>query len=487
MKKVMPRNLKWVPVILLFLVIVGITVADDIGILAYGDIKIKLVSENFTESPDGSFEKDISQGAVSDNYTAVDIGGKYAPNRYDWLLSKGTGEIVKREDGSTDKNFTYKYETPGWYLIRVIASNSTDPGAQQTIIKNVYAQNPIKSEWSNFSATNLSQSKFGSPWEYVFNATYDSDGGKPDYVNYNFGDGTILNNQPLQKNHTFPNELSKTYTVTLTAKNLTHDKVFSDNITNIPFKPLPSPLISCNVTNFTTKENLVEKNGVIYVPAPYKVNFTSSSSWPYSSLYPTHSAGDWYYIWKLNGNQINSPYTKNEINKLYKKNPGTYNLEHRVCLNLTPDTIKGQVTNITTKKITVYKPIVANFTSSTVNCPKFPVVYTFKDTSTGSKIDSWYWDFGDQKNLTTTANTVTHEYSTWILCCKYDGKNSPMGLVHIKLINVDVGGLYANFNLDASSSNYPGRSVTLKNYQLMLILLLQVKGRRCYKNLFMGI
>ncbi|MDX8550155.1 PKD domain-containing protein [Methanospirillum sp. J.3.6.1-F.2.7.3] len=465
MKKVMPRNLKWVPVILLFLVIVGITVADDIGILAYGDIKIKLVSENFTESPDGSFNRDVSQGAVSDNYTAVDLGGTYTPDRYDWNLSRGTGGIVKKEDGSPDNYFTYTYDTPGWYLLTVTASNSTHTGALQTISKNVYAQNPIKIEWSNFSATNLSQSKFGSPWEYVFNATYDSDGGKPDYVNYNFGDETILNNQPLQKNHTFPNELSKTYTVTLTAKNLTHDKVFSDNITKTSFKPLPSPLLSCNVTNFTTKENLVEKNGVIYVPAPYKVNFTSSSSWPYSSLYPTHSAGDWYYIWKLNGNQINSPYTKNENFFAYTiTSPGTYDLEHRVCLNLTPDTIKGQVTNITTKKITVYKPIVANFTSSTVNCPTFPVIYTFKDTSTGSKIDSWYWDFGDQKNLTTTANTVTHEYSTpGSYAVNMTARNSTYGISPYKLNNVEVRGLYANFTSTPVHPIIRVDPVTLKN------------------------
>lgn len=406
--------------IILFLLLFGIVCggsivsAGDMEIEAFGDINFTLVSENYTFP--------IDNGPVVKNFWA-DVGpSTYSVDNYTWSIRP-----VQGGPGSFD-NFTsspqnydnFTFTNPGVYTLTCVAENvSTTP-------------HPTKTESCTFNATltingNFSYGPTGIAnlvnFTYIPNATSPI----PNEFEWNFGDNSA--NRTVANNVTtyYQYATSGNYTVVVTARKIQTDtpKTYSQYI-----------LASSNSSAITVNASPV---AAFWIAGNYTKNVT-----PFLAEFHNNSTNATNYTWQYGDG---SPSEANNSAIIYHDylNPG------RFLVNLTATSSWGS--NTTSKLLIGYKNISANYTYALESCPAFPVNVTFRDnSSTGSNIDRWDWNFGDGVTVVnTTTNSVTHafqypqSYNVTMI-----GYNDTYEISNLTNQTIDVTGLYANFTRQPS-------------------------------------
>jgi hypothetical protein len=359
----------------------------DIGIMAAGDVKFNLVSDNF------SFNfTDLNP--VVKGFNVVRDGGTYAPDRFNWTLKYPNGTTAVEALNSVSDNYSFTFPHPGQYSLIVMASNSSTPpnglGLSEWFYPEntagssgvpVYARMPVLGQVVYWGVYN---------WEYQFGYTLDAFSAVPDLNNglvWNFSDGsTDRSTYPNRINHTFPYSSPyevKCYDFNVTAYNKTSDLVFLPNVSGDLTICIPPPPVS----DFFIVDNNT-KAPVRIAPVPAIVDFINNSS-----TFPSYGGSPLAFEWNLSDGSTHQT-TENVTHYTFDK-AGNYNVTLRTFSDL------GW--NETNKTLITYENISANFTTVQSPCAAFPVNVEFHDNSSGSLIDVWAWDFGDglKRNVTT--------------------------------------------------------------------------------------
>jgi PKD repeat protein len=128
---------------------------------------------------------------------------------------------------------------------------------------------------------------------------------------------------------------------------------------------------------------------------PFVVHFTDLSS---GGTYGPIASWQWDF-----GDGLGNDTNKNPTRTF--NTPGTY------TVMLTVTNSGGSATKQNPNYITVHNAApVANFNADIIN-GSVPLTVNFTDTSTGSGITSWDWDFGDNTTHSTMQNPPAHTYS----------------------------------------------------------------------------
>lgn len=398
--------------------------ADDVQIEA-NCVVVELISDNNTFV--------LSEGPVVNKFTA-NVVSEVIPATYTWQVYNETTKSYVYKDvvhNHPDNEFLATFTTPGQYNVSVVAENNTlNPPRCFYPVQKVYnAVLPING--------NFGWRYTGAPYEIIFDyfypvfATYSA---IPNHFEWNFDDN-IVNNSTygLSINHTFPTKNFEEYDVMVTASNNSSMSAFYRSNTSVnSVSPLPAPL-----TDFFIVDNFTKG------PVPLEVRLRDNSTWPYETYFGCPSF-NWAFMWDLDDR--NSSTNQNFDHTYYE--PGTYNISlnttisHPTCL---PD-----LWNTTTRTIIAYDAIKPNYTTDFGACPTFPLTVKFRDNSTGSKIDRWQWDYGDETPLDSKlVNWTEHTYHEpkqyWV---NMTGFNDTYEIFEYKNMSLDVTGLFANFTIN---------------------------------------
>ncbi len=292
---------------------------------------------------------------------------------WQWNFGDGT-------PNSTQTDPKHMYNLTGYYSVTLTVTND---GGSSSITKVNYIYvvvTPSATPTASPTPTPTLKANFTSnvtsgivPLSVQFTDT--STGLNINYWQYNFGDGSMNSSQPNPV-HVF-NAVGN-YTVTLTVKNDTA----SSTVQKIYYITVHNPLPVANFTSNITTGN-----------APLAVQFTDTST------------GYNIYGWQWNfGDGTGNVSTQNPVHTY--ATPGNYTVK----LTVTND--GGSSTKVITSYIVVKDTApVANFTSNTT-VGSYPLGVQFTDTSTGTNIASWQWNFGDGTSNSTTQNPA-HTYANY--------------------------------------------------------------------------
>jgi PKD repeat protein len=354
-----------------------------------------------------------------------------------WFWTFGDGAT------STVQNATHTYTTPGTYNVTLTVSNPYGTASTTKTI-TVHSLNP------NFIAN---RTIGNAPLPVLFTDTTTSDLAVNAWT-WNFGDGSTATTQSPIHSYTTPG----IYTVTLTVSNTSLG--FTNTTTRTNYITILQPL----VPNFTA--NRTAGNGQVPVQFTDTTTGTGINTWTWnlgdgntSTLQnPTHTytTPGTYTVTLTAGNAYgNGTVTRTGYITVYpplvaafggapllgnaplnvsfvdqstgftisgwnwtfgdgatstSQNPAhIYTAAGTYTVTLTVTNAYGSATISKSAFVTVLPQLVANFTANrTAGNAQLPVQFT--DTSTGSGINGWSWNFGD--NTTASSQNPTHTYTT---------------------------------------------------------------------------
>lgn len=383
--------------ILLIFFLTGFAIAEPVIIEEAGCINVSLTADQTTFS--------VANGGFSDNFTATPATPyRLVADNYTWKIqNQQTNVWVYDNTTQAPQNYdNYTFVTPGTYLVRLFASNSTDSGCEQTKDLVVTATKPISGNFTWGPTGN----------NYEVNYTYFLDSGSPvpsDFV-WKYGDNSPnLTTTSYTTFKTFP--AAGNYTSTVTARNTTASYIVENSTQQIVTVQAPP------VSDFWIVDN--------YTQAPI----------PFTAAFDNNSTNATAYSWNFGDGNTS---TDSDPTHLYSK-PGIFT----IILNATSD----WGWNLSQKTLIAYENISANYTYTTEPCPVFPVDVTFRDNSTGGTISNWTWFFDDGSlPVNVTTNTITHQFhSPRVYNITMRAYNMTFGVFNQTSQNVDITGLYANF------------------------------------------
>lgn len=331
-----------------------------------GTYTITLTASNSTSSNTKTSVAYITVNASPNIlFTASDSGNVCLPKTIQFT-NQSTGTINPTflwnfGDGSTSTlaNPIHTYTNPGNYNVTLLISNSN--GCSKSLTKQNFIT-LISKPTTTISASNTSACT--APFSTVFSASSNQTG-----VSYlwNFGDNTTGLGNTLS--HTY-NALGS-YTVQLISINTTgcKDTLILPNYINI------NNLIASFSVGNTQCQNT-------------PVNFTNTS---------IPIGGN--YFWNFGDGATT---TTNNPSHIYS-NPGNYTVKLIVQ--------NGSCIDSATQIITIKPAPVAAFTASPTSPCAVPGIVNFTNTSTGTGIVSYLWNFGDL--TTSTTPNPTHTYNSY--------------------------------------------------------------------------
>ncbi|ACL15493.1 PKD domain-containing protein [Methanosphaerula palustris] len=263
---------------------------------------------------------------------------------------------------ATTQSPTHSYTTPGIYTVTLTVSN-TSLGFTNTTTKSAYIT-VLQPLVPNFTA-NRTAGNGQVPVQFTDTTT----GTSITTWTWNLGDGNTSTLQNPTHTYTTPG----TYTVTLTAGNA----YGNGTVTRTGYITVYPPLVAAF------------GGAPLLGNAPLNVSFVDQSTGF------TISGWNWTF-----GDGTTSTSQSPQH---------TYTAGGNYTVTLTITNAYGTASISKPAFVTVLPQLVANFTANrTAGNAQFPVQFT--DTSTGSGINGWSWNFGD--NTTTSAQNPTHTYTT---------------------------------------------------------------------------
>ena len=333
-----------------------------------------------------------------------------------------------------------------------LCDNTTVPAANQTVSVAAVAQTSVpattapvlpKKPIIDFTVTPVSGI---APLTVTVYPVFNSSGGAPDYLVWDFGDGQQLNDT-LKTRYSHTYIVAGNYTITLTSVNLAgssvqaHENMVSVGVPDMTTAPtttvpptttvattVPTTVPTANVTtapvsvvsnitntntnatvNATVEEGVCPANITranftatpLEGPAPLHVKFTENSSCAPAMLW------DWDF-----GTPTNPGIKTLRDPDVTYTVPGYYNVTLKVTnsfnnndsITLTnlihvlpppPPTTYPTPTPTPAPVPVIYPDFAANITTGTA-----PLLVQFSDASGGATPVTWFWDFGDGSNST---------------------------------------------------------------------------------------
>ena len=331
---------------------VTLTVSNSYG--ADEKIKTYAVYVNSPDAPIASFS-----GYPREGYSPleVDFTDSSTGSPTSWLWNFGDGST------STHQNPRHTYNSPGYYNVVLIATNSY--GSSMKAEPSYISVSGIGAPVSDFSANPQTGT---SPLEVDFT---DSSTGSPTSWSWNFGDGSTSTEQ--NPSHIYSNP--GIYTVQLIATNSAGSSLkVKTNLISVSSIGAPVSDFSANPQTGTS---------------PLEVDFTDSS---------TGSPTSW--SWNFGDGSTS---TEQNPSHTYS-NPGIYTVQ------LIASNEAGSSLKIRTNYISILPSgsIVADFSFNPTS-GSAPLHVQFTDESVGSPA-SWYWDFGDG-STSASQNPIHYFYS----------------------------------------------------------------------------
>ena len=335
------------------------------------------------------------------NFTADVSPG---PKR-NWVWDFGDGVTSTEKD-----NATHVYTVTGIYTVTLSVNAG---GTDFKVVKPSYitAFVPVKADF------------IGSPTDGAVPLTVDftnTSTGTFDTCAWDFGDGNTSTDCATALPVTTTYEVTDTFTVTLTVSGLGG----SDTISKVNYINVRDPI---SVTaDFSGNPTI----GI----APLTVTFTNSSTGDYDTC-------SWDFGDTGTSTDCSDPSHQYTI-------PGVYTVSLEVSG-------KGGVTDtVKTNYISVYDPVVADFSGSPTGGPA-PLTVTFTNTSTGD-YDTCSWDFGDTGTSTNCSNP-SHQYTVpgvYTVSLEISGDGGVTETVKTNYITVYTPAV-ANFSGNPTSGNAP--------------------------------
>lgn len=301
--------------------------------------------------PVASFTTDPSPAEGNAPFVVKFTDTTATPHLASWDFDDGTT--------STEKNPVHIFNKAGIFNVTLTAQNMA---GSSTAMKQVKVKMlPVAS----FTANTTSGI---APMWVQFS---DTSAGVPTSWAWNFGDGNTSTSQHPAHRYVTPG----TYTVSLTATNAAG----SDKLTRQAYINVKVPLRAA--FNYTTS-NAANT-------APLMVTFEDTS--------PDNPT-----TWEWDFGDGSTSFAQNPVH-VYS-NAGSYN----VTLKVTNYKEWGSVT----KTLQVTEPLVADFKAEPM-LGSSPLTVRFQDTSVGSGITRWEWDFGDLQYFTTTNQSERNPSHTY--------------------------------------------------------------------------
>ena len=286
--------------------------------------------------------------------------GTTGNNLQSWLWTFGDGTT------STSQNPIKTYSTAGTYSATLKVTNDGGSTTSAATTITVYNTAPVAGFTANPSSGTA---------QLTVAFTDTSTGAGITSRQWNFGDGSanVTTNNP---SHTFNNvnATNATYTITYTITNNGGSSTIQHTINVVP------QIAAANFNSNVTSGNV-----------PLGVQFNDLSSGPVSSW-------QWNFGDGTSNATTASPAHTFTATGTYKVSLTVYNA--------------GGVSTTATSNIIVHNATpTASFTENLTNGLS-PLAIQFTDTSAGTNINGWQWNFGDGTSNATTKNPVHTFYST---------------------------------------------------------------------------
>ena len=327
----------------------------------YDDTSLLIVVLPYVEPPVADFEANVTTIEQGQQVNFTDLSTN-EPTSWSWTFEGGNPAA------STEQNPTVTYIVPGTYNISLTAANA---GGEHNIVKSAYITvtatptppvanfvgNPTTVTVGGTVAFADQSTNNPTSWEWVF------DGGEP---------ATSTDQNPTVTYNT-----AGTYTVKLTATNADGNdtKTRTNYITVVEDGSLTA--------DFTVDKTIIEAGDTVHFTDQSLGNVTS-------------------WNWEFSGG---NPATSTEQNPtVVYEIAGVYDVK----LTISDGTNTSE--KIKTTYITVYEPLVADFTANPTNVEIGETV-AFTDQSTGN-VTSWNWQFPGGNPATSILPNPSVVYST---------------------------------------------------------------------------
>lgn len=270
----------------------------------------------------------------------------------EWLWDFGDGET------STEQDPSHIYRDTGTFSVTLIPLHNGCRGTAVSKTNILTKEAPVANFGFSVSCSD--------PLLVHFTDSSIVDPLLPTTFAWNFGDGTSFNGQ-TPPDHRFP--ASGQYLVTLTVSN------------------------SACTSVYTRQIDLFAVNADFSVPAGA---FCKNTQLVFSPLEDSSKIQS--YTWSVDGIPVR---TEPTFDTVFQTSG-----DRQLALNVVD--ING-CTGVMTRTISVKSPV-AQFTTPALHCGTTPVSFT-DQSSSGTPISEWYWDFGDNSSQTFSAPPFVHQYA----------------------------------------------------------------------------